>query len=104
MRRSRKIALYLLVLPALILLWYVQQWVAGAPPSMLIEVVIGEIWYSLAPDSLELLQPAIERHLHPGLWEFVVQPLLLLPAFPIACLPATIAFLLSLRKKKRRRR
>jgi hypothetical protein len=43
----------------------------GAP------IVLGELWYAIHPDSLQLLQPAVQRHLHPALWDWVVQPALL---------------------------
>src|ERR1700757_1340689 len=43
----------------------------GAP------IVLGELWYAIHPNSLQLLQPAIQRHLHPALWDWVVQPALL---------------------------
>jgi hypothetical protein len=37
---------------------------------------LGKIWFDFHKDSLLLLQPAIERYLHPWLWGGVVQPLL----------------------------
>jgi hypothetical protein len=37
---------------------------------------LGEWWFWLHPDSLQLLQPAIERHLSPALWDPGVQTLL----------------------------
>jgi hypothetical protein len=40
-------------------------------------IVFGELWYAIDPASLQLLQPAIQRHLHPALWDWVVQPVLL---------------------------
>lgn len=43
---------------------------------------LGQIWRELHKDSLLLLQPAIERYLHPWLWQSVLFPLLLTP--PIA--------------------
>ncbi len=45
-------------------------------------IVLGQLWFDLHPGSLELLQPAIQRHVHPALWDWVVQPLLLGYAFP----------------------
>lgn len=41
---------------------------------------LGEWWFSLHPGSLQLLQPAIERHIHPFLWDPVMQTLLIWPA------------------------
>jgi len=37
---------------------------------------LGEWWFSLHPDSLQLLQPAVERHLSPALWDPGIQTLL----------------------------
>jgi hypothetical protein len=37
---------------------------------------LGKIWFDLHKNSLLLLQPAIERYLHPWLWGGIVQPLL----------------------------
>jgi hypothetical protein len=49
-----------------------------APPFHL--VVFGEIWFAVDPESLQLAQPAIERHLAPWLWDPVLVTILLLPA------------------------
>ncbi|MGF1500460.1 MAG: hypothetical protein ACFBSD_01470 [Paracoccaceae bacterium] len=40
---------------------------------------LGEWWYTLHPDSLQLLQPAIERHITPYLWDPVILSLLEAP-------------------------
>lgn len=45
---------------------------------------IGAVWASIHRESLLLLQPAIERHLSETLWFEVVQPILELPAAPVA--------------------
>jgi hypothetical protein len=37
---------------------------------------LGEWWFTLAPDSLQLLQPAIERHVARWLWDPVMLTLL----------------------------
>jgi hypothetical protein len=37
---------------------------------------LGEWWFWLHPDSLQLLQPAVERHLSPSLWDPGIQTLL----------------------------
>lgn len=43
----------------------------------------GELWYRVHPGSLQLLQPAVERHLHPGLWDPYMQTVLIGPAFAV---------------------
>jgi hypothetical protein len=49
----------------------------GAP------IVLGELWYAVHPASLQLLQPAIQRHIHPALWDWVIQPILLCWAWAV---------------------
>jgi hypothetical protein len=44
---------------------------------------VGELWFMLHRDSLQLLQPAIERHLAPFLWDPVMLTILTLPAAPL---------------------
>jgi hypothetical protein len=39
----------------------------------------GELWYKLAPGSLNLSQAIVQRYLHPEIWERVAVPLLLMP-------------------------
>lgn len=37
---------------------------------------LGEWWFWLHPESLQMLQPAVERHLSPALWDPGIQTLL----------------------------
>ncbi|MDT8343672.1 MAG: hypothetical protein RQ752_04505 [Thermohalobaculum sp.] len=46
---------------------------AGTPMRL---SALGEWWFALHPGSLQLLQPAIERHVSPGLWDPYVLTLL----------------------------
>jgi hypothetical protein len=57
----------------------------------------GELAYRAFGEKYLLLQPAIERHVHPLLWDPVVLNLTLLPAFAVA-LTAGFLFLLIGRK------
>ena len=41
---------------------------------------LGEIWFMLHADSLQLLQPAVERHISPDLYYPYIQTLLEWPA------------------------
>ena len=41
---------------------------------------LGFLWNEIHSASLQQLQPAIERHVSPTLWESVVQPILTSPA------------------------
>ena len=54
---------------------------------------LGEWWFALAPDSLQLLQPAVERHVARWLWDPVLLTLL---EQPLAVLLAVLALLARL--------
>ena len=47
-------------------------------------IATGLWWFQTHPDSLQLLQPAIERHVSVWLFEDVVQPLLESPLVVVA--------------------
>ena len=61
-------------------------------------IVVGELWYAVHPASLQLLQPAIQRHINPALWDWVVQPALLWWAWPIFT-ALGLAFLILFRRR-----
>ncbi|GMG85247.1 hypothetical protein LNKW23_44640 [Paralimibaculum aggregatum] len=67
---------------------------------------LGEWWFWADPDSLQLFQPAVERHVSPALWTSVIQPLLLAPlALELLGLGAVFWLLArALRPRRRRRR
>jgi hypothetical protein len=46
-------------------------------------IVLGQLWYDLSPNTLQLAQPAIQRHVSPYLWDPVIQTVLLWWAFAI---------------------
>lgn len=62
---------------------------------------VGEIWFRIDSDSLELAQPAIERHLWPWLWDPVILTVLLWPAYA-TLLGLGVIFLLLFRRRRRR--
>ncbi len=66
---------------------------------------VGEVWSDLSSDSLQLLQPAIERHLWQGplIWETVMLPLLLTPLWQIWSGLALIFLILFLLRPPRSR-
>lgn len=63
---------------------------------------LGEWWAWIHRDSLLLLQPAIERHISPALWDPGVQTLLEWPAAAEFGALAAVCWLLRRRKPKRR--
>lgn len=62
----------------------------------------GEVWAALHRDSLLLAEPAIDRHVWPGLWQGVVVPVLLWPAAAVLGAPAILLLLVSHRRPRRR--
>ena len=67
-------------------------------------IVLGELWYAVHPGSLQLLQPAIQRHIHPALWDLVVQPLLLCWAWAVFSALGIALLALFRRRSDRTRR
>lgn len=63
---------------------------------------LGMLWFWLAPSSLEMLQPAVERHLAEWLWRYLVFPLLEAPA--LLDLGVLGLLLLWLGRRRRQRR
>ena len=61
---------------------------------------LGEWWFALHPESLQLAQPAIERHLAPWLWD---PPALFVLEQPAALLFAVVGAALLLLSLRRRR-
>lgn len=62
---------------------------------------LGEIWAQLHRDSLLLAEPAIDRHVWPGLWQAVILPILLLPAAPFLAVFGLLLLLVFRRRRKR---
>lgn len=43
----------------------------------------GQVWFELSPGTLNLTQAVVQRYLTPALWDDVLQPVLLWPAFVV---------------------
>jgi hypothetical protein len=55
---------------------------------------LGQWWFFIHPGSLQLAQPAIERHVSPALWDPVILSVLQVPAAILfAVLGAALLFL-----------
>jgi len=73
----------------------------GVPFAEITFQPLGEVWFRVAPESYQLLQPAVERHLSPLLWTYVVEPLVLSSlALELAILGA-VFWLLRRRRRQR---
>ncbi|MET1413572.1 hypothetical protein ABVF61_14965 [Roseibium sp. HPY-6] len=53
---------------------------------------LGQLLFSLFPDTFPILQPAIERHVHPALWDPVLLTLMTWPVWAVFA-PLGLAFL-----------
>ena len=69
--------------------------------SALTIATLGEQWAEIHRDSLLLLEPAIARHIHPFLWNPIIQNILLSPSWLVFGI-ITILFLWLGRRKDRR--
>ena len=65
-------------------------------------IATGELWFRLSPGSLNLVQAIVQRHILPALWDDLLRPFLLLPAWLVLGLPGLL--IVVLRRKRRRRK
>jgi hypothetical protein len=63
----------------------------------------GQLWYDLSPGSINLVQAVIQRYLLPSLWDHVLLPVLLVPAWLVLGLPGILLVILCRKRAKRRR-
>lgn len=65
-------------------------------------VPLGQVWFDLHPDSLQLIQPAIERHVATWLWNPVMTTILQAPAWLDFLVAGVVLLILgSLRRRGR---
>lgn len=65
---------------------------------------LGSFWYSLHPNSLQLLEPALTRYLSPFLWDPIFITVLLYPATSVFGLPGLLLVLLTRDKTRPRKK
>ena len=61
---------------------------------------LGQLWYTVDPGSLNLLQAVVQRYLFPWLWDSAIVWVLLQPAFVVALVAGVFLWLVT---KPRRR-
>jgi hypothetical protein len=66
-------------------------------------LALGQLWYDVSPTSIEIAQPAIQRHVAPWIWDPVILDILLLWAAPVLAVPGLV-LLWACRGKRRRLR
>ena len=65
---------------------------------------LGTLWYQVDRGSLNLVQAVVERYVHPVLWEDVIFPCLVWPAWLVLGSLAVVVGILSSAHRPRRRR
>jgi hypothetical protein len=61
----------------------------------------GEFWFHLHAASLNGLQAAVQRYVHPALWDDVLQPVLLWPAILVGGVPGLLLLLVPGGRRER---
>ena len=65
---------------------------------------VGDVWYAVHPTSLQLLQPAIERHIEPRvgqwLWDPVVLTILTAPAWLVLGIIGAVLMLIGWKRSR----
>jgi multisubunit Na+/H+ antiporter MnhC subunit len=92
---------WLLLLAALVVL--VRDLIAWLDTGSFGFVAAGQVWFEISPNTLELAQPAIQRHVATWLWDPIVA-ILTLPAIVVLGVPGVALVLLCRRRERRRRR
>ena len=69
-----------------------------------VPLTLGELWVMAAPQTPNTVQAVVQRRLHPALWDDVILPVLLAPAWAVALgLGAALSLLGRLGRRRRRR-
>jgi hypothetical protein len=66
-------------------------------------IPLGQVWANVHIDSLQLVEPALVRHVHPFLWEWIAFPLLQTSAALLAAVAGGLLAVLVPKPKRRRR-
>ena len=64
-------------------------------------ITVGELWHRMHSSSLQITQAAVQRYLHPALWDPVILTVLLWPAVLVFGLSGAVLALV-LRPRRRR--
>ena len=94
----RLLGLLLLLGAVLAAAWQFQIW---AQSGRFTPLALGQAWFNLDPESLNLVQAVVERHIWPPLWDPVILTVLRWPAWAVLGLPALILLILPIGRNSR---
>jgi len=75
--------------------WDIQKWLETGRWNL---ITAGELWFTLAPESLNIAQAFVQRYLFPELWDAVMQTALLWPAVAVLLVPGILLLMLCRRR------
>ncbi len=65
-------------------------------------ITLGEVWYAVDRGSLNLVQAVIERYVHPFVWQDILFPLLVWPAWAVLAGTALVVGVVFGRGRRRK--
>lgn len=68
--------------------------------SEIVLTPLGADWYALSADTLNVTQEVIQRHVHPYVWDPVVQWILLQPTWAVFVVLSLVFYIMGWRKPK----
>ncbi|WP_428528680.1 hypothetical protein [Roseibium sp.] len=63
---------------------------------------LGQLWFEMSPETLNLSQAVIQRYVHPAVWDPMLQTVLTWPAWAVFAGVGVLFLLLGGRRQKRR--
>jgi hypothetical protein len=70
-----------------------------AAGNTILFTTLGKDWYDIGPNSLQLFQAGVERHMAEWLWNPVIQPVLQQPTWLVLGVTGSVLILLGRKKK-----
>ena len=75
----------------------VAWWQSGSWPW----ITVGELWHRLDSSSLQIAQAAVQRYIHPAIWDPIILTVLLWPAVVVFGVSGLVLALLSRTRRRR---
>jgi hypothetical protein len=63
---------------------------------------LGQLWFEMSPETLNLSQAVIQRYVHPTVWDPMLQTVLTWPAWAVFAGIGVLFLLIGARRQKRR--